>query len=251
MNCLLLNIIICLIYSINSKQFLKSEEKPKSIILQLSDINLEAIRKDILKNHNYHRKRHQVQNLARNSEIEKIAQEYSKEQAKNDQMEHSSNTYKNKPLGENLYSCWSSSSASVNGTRASESWYSEVKSYDFNNPGYKKGIGHFTQLVWKDSKEIGCGAACSSTNNCYVTCNYYPAGNYLDSFPDNVFPFNEDFDDDDDNDDDDDGMSTAGKVFLAIFIIFLTIFIAFLIHHFFIQKKTFNDLLRCITFKGN
>ena len=63
--------------------------------------------------------------------------------------------------------------------------------YDFKNPGFKSGTGHFTQLVWKGSKQIGCGAACNSNNKCYLTCNYYPPGNYLGQFENNVFPLRE------------------------------------------------------------
>ena len=83
-------------------------------------------------------------------------------------MQHSGN----KKYGEKLYYCWSSAGICVTGTKASQSWYSEVKLYNFNSPGYTKGVGHFTQLVWKGSKQIGCGAVCNIKNNCYVTCNY-------------------------------------------------------------------------------
>lgn len=42
-------------------------------------------------------------------------------------------------------------------------WYNEIKNYDFKNPGKKdpngSKIGHFTQLVWKDSVYLGVGIA--------------------------------------------------------------------------------------------
>ena len=60
----------------------------------------------------------------------------------------------------------------VTGKTASERWYAEVSQYDFSNPHYISGTGHFTQLVWKSSKQIGCGAACNSYNKCFLTCNY-------------------------------------------------------------------------------
>ena len=159
--------------------------KKKMIIL--AEENLENIRKNILLRHNYYRKRHQVGDLAINSDLEAIAQAYSEKLTAEDAMYHSGNSYNGKPLGENLFSLWSSKVASVTGTDATDAWYNEVSKYDFENPGYKEGIGHFSQLVWKDSKQIGCGAACQD-HTCTVTCNYYPAGNYRNQFAENVFP---------------------------------------------------------------
>ncbi|XP_045614786.2 CRISP/Allergen/PR-1 isoform X2 [Procambarus clarkii] len=96
-------------------------------------------------------------------------------------------------IGQNLYWSW--------GFNDSEEWnfaisafYNEVvdvpnslvnkyQSLDLPRP-----IGHYTQLVWAETQEVGCGAVyngpCSfgilSYNSCktYV-CNYGPAGNFL------------------------------------------------------------------------
>jgi uncharacterized protein YkwD len=62
-------------------------------------------------------------------------------------------------------------------------WYDEIKSYDFNNPGFSTTTGHFTQVVWADSLQIGCGwvSSCGSTLGSdypnYLACEYYPYGN--------------------------------------------------------------------------
>ena len=148
----------------------------------VTEEELEQIRAQILENHNYHRRIHQAEPLTRDSNLEKIAQAYSEKLANEiKSLTHSGNGY-----GENLYSCWASNRICVNGTHASERWYSEEEKYDYDKPGYTSGIGHFTQLVWVGSKKLGCGAACNSDKNCYVTCNYSPAGNYLGEFEENV-----------------------------------------------------------------
>jgi len=195
-----------------------------SFIIQIYSLDVEKIRSDILTNHNYHRKRHQVDELERNSEIEQVAQSYSEYLASIETMKHSGNG----KYGENLYNCWASYGICITGEKASQSWYDEVKQYNFNNPGFSGGTGHFTQLVWKGSKQIGCGVACSINNKCYVTCNYYPPGNVLSQFDKNVFPLG--------------GMSTAGKVFLAIFIIIIILLIAFSVFHFAYKKRKFSDI---------
>jgi hypothetical protein len=47
--------------------------------------------------------------------------------------------------------------------------------------------GHFTQMVWKGSRELGVGRAVSDNGRrTYVVCNYFPAGNLVGHFEDNV-----------------------------------------------------------------
>ena len=178
-------LFLILISLVSSKNLVGKKEN--KLISLAENGNLEKIRKTILTHHNNYRKKHQVGNLVRNSEIEKIAQAYSEKLSAVCGRGHSGNKYKNEPLGENLYYVWGTYQMEVNGKDATVSWYNEVSQYDFNNPGYKSGVGHFTQLVWKGSKQIGCGASCEN-NYCAVTCNYYPAGNYLGEFASTVFP---------------------------------------------------------------
>ena len=129
-------------------------------------------------------------------------------------------------MGENLYS-----SSSVDGTKASESWYSEVKNYNYNNPGFGMNTGHFTQLVWKSTTKIGCGAACNNSGFCAVVCNYYPGGNFggTDDYAKNVLELKE-------------GMSGVAIFFLVFFIIILLAVGGFAVYHFLIKKKSFGDL---------
>jgi hypothetical protein len=66
-------------------------------------------------------------------------------------------------------------------------WYNEIKFYDFARD-YQKGTGHFTQLVWKSTKEVGFGIARDLGGYFYAVANYYPAGNVITRFQKNVFP---------------------------------------------------------------
>lgn len=53
--------------------------------------------------------------------------------------------------GENLSSGYTNASAAV------IVWGDERKKYDFKKGEFSKEVGHFTQLVWKGSSDVGCG----------------------------------------------------------------------------------------------
>ncbi|UJR16771.1 hypothetical protein I4U23_003671 [Adineta vaga] len=76
-----------------------------------------------------------------------------------------------------------------NGTRATQSWYDEIKYYNFNRPGFSSATGHFTQVVWKSSTKLGMGVAFGNGGQrVVVVAQYGPAGNMMGAFPQNVPP---------------------------------------------------------------
>jgi hypothetical protein len=68
-------------------------------------------------------------------------------------------------------------------------WYCEIKNYNFDAPqivgGFKQNCdppvnGHFTQVVWRSTQQIGCGRVTCNINGQMGThwvCRYAPAGN--------------------------------------------------------------------------
>ncbi|KAG0321794.1 hypothetical protein BGZ97_010356 [Linnemannia gamsii] len=87
--------------------------------------------------------------------------------------------------GENLAAGYKDFPAAV------QAWYDEVKDYDFNNPGFSGKTGHFTQVVWKSSKTLGCAKRACPKYPIYI-CEYDPPGNIVTSdnsyFKNNVLP---------------------------------------------------------------
>ena len=159
-----------------------------SAIFSAVTFDLEQVRKDLLTRHNYYRAKHQAPDLTRLAQLETISQSYSEYLASIGHLVHSSNTLNGNYIGENLYMGYN---AGYLGTKPVDAWYDEIKDYDFNKAEFTSGTGHFTQVVWKNSKQVGCGVACATNNYCYVTCNYYPAGNYLGQFKTNVLPLSD------------------------------------------------------------
>ncbi len=68
-----------------------------------------------------------------------------------------------------------------------QGWYDEIRAYRFDRPGFSMQTGHFTQLVWASTTEIGCGAVTCGGGEIWV-CNYAPPGNVMGAFPENVRP---------------------------------------------------------------
>ncbi len=69
-----------------------------------------------------------------------------------------------------------------------DQWYSEVQKYNFSSPGFRSGTGHFSQVVWRDSTDMGIGKAESKDGKIFVVANYKPAGNMMSRYKENVFP---------------------------------------------------------------
>ena len=46
--------------------------------------------------------------------------------------------------------------------------------------------GHFTQVVWKKTRLVGCAKAKSASGAWFSTCHYYPTGNYPNQYTDNI-----------------------------------------------------------------
>ncbi|KAG5944940.1 hypothetical protein E4U59_006579 [Claviceps monticola] len=70
-------------------------------------------------------------------------------------------------------------------------WGSERTQYNYSQPIFSKATGHFTQLVWKNTKTVGCAwSYCSGgagkALGYYVVCKYSPPGNYEGQYADQV-----------------------------------------------------------------
>ena len=69
---------------------------------------------------------------------------------------------------------------------ASAGWYEEKKDYKYSKTKRIRvgpPIGHYTQMVWKDTKEVGISYAISKKGSVYVVARYYPPGNYQGEYP--------------------------------------------------------------------
>lgn len=143
--------------------------------------------KQILDRHNVVRAQHCAAELTWSDEIAASAQEY----ANRCVWKHDSAT----PYGENL--AYRDLNASALSTI--DAWYAEGANYDFAQPGFSLQTGHFTQVVWNASTNLGCARAqCalsalkqdpSLTGDVYFyVCRYAARGNIDEAYTENVKP---------------------------------------------------------------
>jgi pathogenesis-related protein 1 len=87
------------------------------------------------------------------------------------------------PVGENIYA---TTGPAADPLVAVKVWADEVVHYDLTRNTCSGGMcGHYTQLVWSTTQEVGCGVgSCPSLRfRTTLVCNYLPAGNVIGRRP--------------------------------------------------------------------
>lgn len=89
--------------------------------------------------------------------------------------------------GENLYMYSSTKAEPVPAAQVVGSWTAEAANYDAGTHTCTSGIcGHYTQVVWADTRYLGCGVAFCEANNMQTqiwVCRYDPHGNVTGKQP--------------------------------------------------------------------
>jgi hypothetical protein len=85
----------------------------------------------------------------------------------------------NSTYGENLFEI---TGATASPAQVVGAWAAESRNYDYTSNRCSGVCGHYTQIVWRDTKEVGCAVARRRGREVWV-CNYDPPGNWAGRRP--------------------------------------------------------------------
>jgi uncharacterized protein YkwD len=140
---------------------------------------------EMLSAHNKIRAEVGVPKLSWSTELAKSAEVWSQTlKAEGCKMRHDYNT----DYGENIY--WQQQSGGdisdliSSPTTAVTWWAAEESNYNYDKNTCTKGeqCGHYTQIVWSDTTDVGCGVSSCTLNNKRTdiwVCRYNPGGNII------------------------------------------------------------------------
>jgi len=148
------------------------------VMAEVSSLPPEAIAQRLLAAHNAERARFGLKPLVWNAKLAEHAKKWSQSLAVSDMMEHSV-AAADGGEGENL---WFGTKGDYTPEEMVGFFIDEGKMFkrgvfpDVSTTGRWEDVGHYTQLIWQDTREMGC-AITSNARRDVLVCRYLPAGN--------------------------------------------------------------------------
>lgn len=135
----------------------------------------------ILQEHNAFRNELQLSDLAWSADLAADAQAWANHLAKIDKGDHDQSIRGRE--GENI---WWGTTGAFTYTEMVDFWGNEKAAFVYGIfPDCSNGsgvVGHYTQVVWKNTTKVGCALATNGEKD-YLVCRYSPAGNIIGQKP--------------------------------------------------------------------
>jgi uncharacterized protein YkwD len=136
---------------------------------------------ELLAAHNRYRQEVGIAPLSWSERLANSAQQWANHLASSNSFEHSQGDY-----GENL---WMGSAGRYSYAQMVQAWGNEQQYFipdrafpNVSTTGNWADVGHYTQIVWEDTTEVGCATATGNGWD-YLVCQYSPPGNYQGQQP--------------------------------------------------------------------
>jgi Cysteine-rich secretory protein family len=137
----------------------------------------------MLRDHNAARRDVGTPALVLDPDLVRQAQAYAEELAASGRFEHSpGNTRPGQ--GENL---WAGTANRFSFESMAGAWIDERRFYvhavfpNVSTTGNWQDVGHYTQIIWRNTTRLGCGLATGNGRDVLV-CRYGPPGNFIGQF---------------------------------------------------------------------
>lgn len=114
-------------------------------------------------------------------ELAASARAHAAELARTGRFDHLGPTAARPGIGENL---WAGSHSAFSYTEMVDAWLAEARDYvnapapRFSRTGAWKDVGHYSQMVWRQTSHVGC-AVVDGPDDDVLVCRYAPAGNVM------------------------------------------------------------------------
>ncbi|HNY40835.1 MAG TPA: CAP domain-containing protein [Bryobacteraceae bacterium] len=131
--------------------------------------------REMLAAHNAVRTGAGIPALTWSRELESTARNWANALMARRQFKHRPDT----PYGENLFEITGDSASPGDVVNA---WAAQARDYDYRSNSCRRVCGHYTQVIWSDTKQVGCGVARGRGREVWV-CNYNPPGNVVGQRP--------------------------------------------------------------------
>ena len=133
---------------------------------------------ELLEAHNEERAEFGAPKLQWSQRLAKDAQVWARTLASEGRMRHAS-IEERAGAGENL---WMGSAGRYSATFMIRAFAEEKRYFrpgefpDISRTGNWRDVGHYTQVVWRETREVGCAVARNDRDD-FLVCRYWPAGN--------------------------------------------------------------------------
>lgn len=132
----------------------------------------------LLARHNLERDRRGLARLSWSNKLAREAQEWADRLAIENAMRHADQATRG-GAGENL---WMGSAGAYDADVMVDAFLAERRHYrpgsfpQVSTTGNWQDVGHYTQIIWPSTEEVGCAVSRNRSND-FLVCRYWPAGN--------------------------------------------------------------------------
>lgn len=138
----------------------------------------------LLAEHNRARDEAGVPRLKWSDELARKAQAWAERLASEGQLRHASRS-ETRGAGENL---WAGSAGYYAPNQMIGAFLDEKRHFvratfpRVSRTGNWQDVGHYTQVVWRNTQQVGCAVARGGSDD-FLVCRYWPAGNWVGQVP--------------------------------------------------------------------